>query len=214
MRDARTNLDVPYQSVRLTRLRRLSGKAAAAWLVVCLLTAVLIPMALRLPRWLEFEIVLGVWWVVWFGVLTTFLYQGLRVADDHALPQPRSWFSGWFAPDRGKTGKRSASTGSWWGDFLSGWFIGDELIFLLIAAVVLVGGIWLAFEVAIPVLLFLLYFIARGMLAGVANDRHRCRGNLGRSVAWGFLWATAYTLPLAAAVWFVHFVHERTQVGG
>ena len=50
------------------RLRRVSGKVAAAWLVICLfVTAVLIPMALRTPRlWIEFEIVLLVWWISWF----------------------------------------------------------------------------------------------------------------------------------------------------
>jgi hypothetical protein len=186
------------------RLRRVSGRLAAAWLVVCLLlTAVLIPMALHLPRWVEFEIVLAVWWVVWFAVLTAFLYRGLRVSDDHALGEPRNWFSGWFSSPKEPTG-----SGSWWDGFFWGWFIGDEVIFLAIAAVVLLGGIWLLFEIAIPVLIFLLYFVARGMLAGVANDRRHCRGRLGRSVVWGFVWATAYTAPLAAAVWFIHYVHQ------
>jgi hypothetical protein len=46
------------------------------------------------------------------------------------------------------------------------------------------------------------------MLAGVVNDRRHCRGRLGRSVAWGFIWATAYMAPLAAAVWFIHHVHQ------
>jgi hypothetical protein len=171
-------------------------------------------MALRLPHWVEFEIVLAVWWAVWFGVLTKFLYSGLRVADDHVLQQPRNWFSGWLSSNKDKSQKQSESSGSWWDGFFWGWFLGDELVLLLIVAVVLLGGIWLVFEVAIPVLLFLLYFVARGMLAGVVNDRHRCRGHLGRSVVWGFIWATVYTGPLAAAVWFVHFVHQRAQVGG
>jgi hypothetical protein len=56
-----------------------------------------------------------------------------------------------------------------------------------------------------------LYFAARGMLAGVVNDRHHCRGDLGRSVLWGFAWATMYTVPLVGAVWFIHFVHQRGQ---
>jgi hypothetical protein len=79
--------------------------------------------------------------------------------------------------------------------------------------VILVGGIWLLFEIAIPVLLFLLYFAARGMLARVVNDRHHCRGKFGRSVVWGLAWATAYTVPLVGAVWFIHFVHNRAQTG-
>jgi hypothetical protein len=206
MGNPQTSSDKPSPPGQPTRLRRLSGKAAAAWLVVCLgLTAVLIPMALRLPLWIDFEIVLGVWWVVWFAVLSVFLHRGLRVADDHALGQPRNWFSGWFSRDH-----QSESSGGWWDGFFWGWLIGEEVVFLIIAVVVLLGGIWLLFEVAIPVLLFLLYFVARGMLARVVNDRHHCRGNLGRSIAWGLTWATVYTLPLAGAVWFIHFVYQRT----
>ncbi|HEV3260589.1 MAG TPA: hypothetical protein VG013_27285 [Gemmataceae bacterium] len=214
MSGTQTSSDVSAQPLPRARLRRLSGKVAAAWLVICLLlTAVLIPMALRLPPWIESEIVLGVWWVVWFVVLTTFLYSGLRVTDDHALQQPRNWFSSWFSSNQRKSEKQTEPRGSWWDGFFWGWFLGDELVYLIIAAVVLVGGIWLLFEVAIPVILFLLYFVARGMLAGVANDRHHCRGNLGRAVVWGFVWATVYTGPLAGAVWFVHFVHQRAQAG-
>jgi hypothetical protein len=202
MNDARAVAEVSPQPAGRARLRRVSGRLAAAWLVVCLLlTAVLIPMALHLPRWVEFEIVLAVWWAVWFAALTAFLYRGLRVTDDHTLGQPNNWFSGWFS-------SRKEPSGGWWDGFFWGWFIGDEVIFLAIAAVVLLGGIWLLFEIAIPVLIFLLYFVARGMLAGVANDRHHCRGRLGRSVVWGFVWATAYTAPLAAAVWLIHFVHQ------
>src|SRR5579871_6372683 len=76
------------------RKQRVSGQVAALWLVICLLlTAVLIPMALKLPHWIEFEIVLGIWWIVWFSVLSWFLYQGFQVTDDHTFHQPRNWFS-------------------------------------------------------------------------------------------------------------------------
>jgi hypothetical protein len=178
-------------------------------LVICLLLAViLIPMALRLPRWVEFEIVLGVWWFVWFAVLTCFLYRGLRVGDDYAFHRPRNWSSS----NQNQSQKDSTSTDSSGVGFFSGW-LPDELVVLFIVAGVLVGGIWLLFEVAIPVVLFLLYFVSRGMLARVVNDRHHCRGNLGRSVLWGFAWATVYTVPLAGAVWFIHFVHQRGQTG-
>jgi hypothetical protein len=60
------------------------------------------------------------------------------------------------------------------------------------------------------VVLFLLYFLVRGMLARVVNDYHHCRGHLARAFAWAFVWATSYTVPLAAAVWFVHYVHGRS----
>jgi hypothetical protein len=188
------------------RLPRLSGKASAAWLVVCFaLTAVLIPMALRLPVWIAFEIVVAAWWAIWLVVLSGLLYRGQRISDDHQLGEPRNWFAG----DSNRPA-RSDSDRSWWDGFFWGSFWGDgEGLLIILGLIVLVGLIWFLFEVAIPVLLFLLYFITRGMLAHVVNDRHHCRGRLGRALAWGFLWATAYTVPLAAGVWLVHYVHRN-----
>ena len=80
---------------------------------------------------------------------------------------------------------------------------------MLVGIVALFAGTWLLIEVAIPVVFFLLYVITRGMLAGVTNDRHRCRGSLARAAGRGLGWATVYTAPLAGVVWFVHFVHGR-----
>src|SRR5438105_2956122 len=79
---------------KYVRLPRLSGKASAAWLVLFfVLTGVLIPMSLALPQWIEFEIVLVSWWLLWFGVLARFLFTGQRVTDDHQMREPRKWFA-------------------------------------------------------------------------------------------------------------------------
>jgi hypothetical protein len=196
-------------AARHVRLPRLSGKASAAWLVICfILTAVLIPMALSLPQWIEFEIVLAAWWLIWFAVLTRLLFTGQRVTDDYQMHNPRRWFG---SSSGKKPEKKTSSGGSWW------WWdwgpIDGEgfliVIGIIIALIVLFGVIWFLFEVGIPVILFLLYFVSRGMLARVINDRHHCRQRLRRSLAWGLLWATVYTAPLAAAVWAVHAVHEQ-----
>jgi hypothetical protein len=56
-------------------------------------------------------------------------------------------------------------------------------------------------------LAFVMYFLIRGMLAQVANSRPRCRQRLGRSLAFGILWATVYTAPLAGLTWLVHRLH-------
>jgi hypothetical protein len=189
----------------------LSGKISAAWLIVCFaLTAVLIPMLLRLPRWVEYEIVLGVWWAVWVGLLTWLLYTGHRVTDDHRLAGPRSWMPEWS-----KGAAEAAEPGcSWW------WWAPVEAegcayaAMILVAAVVLFFAAWLLIEIAIPLVLFLLYFVTRGMLASVTNDRHRCEGRPAKSFGWAVLWATAYTVPLALAVWLVHHLHERSKLGG
>ena len=66
------------------RLPRLSGKVSAAWLVLCFaLTALLIPMALRLPRWLIFPIAYGAEAVARFTGREPFVTTtGLRLAKD------------------------------------------------------------------------------------------------------------------------------------
>jgi hypothetical protein len=192
------------------RLPRLSGKASAAWLVVCfVLTAFLIPMALQLPRWVEFEIVLAVWWILWLAVLTRLLYTGQRVSDDHQMHEPRNW----FASNKAKEEAKKDPDRAWWDGFYWGWFWGDyEAIVIVLGLFLLVCVIWILFEIAIPLLLFLLYFVTRGMLAQVVNDRHHCRGRIGRSLGWGLVWATVYTAPLVAAVWFIHYVHQQSQM--
>ena len=72
---------------------------------------------------------------------------------------------------------------------------------------VLLAAVWVMLEVAIPLVVFLLYFVTRGMLATVINDRHHCRGRSGRALAFAALWATLYTAPLAGVVALVHVAH-------
>ena len=219
MADPQVSADISVQRPSLAkrvRLPRLSGKASAAWLVVCFgLTAVLIPMVLRLPRWVEFEIALALWWAIWLVVLTRLLYTGQRVAEDHQMREPRSW----FPSDRPKQKEQKKDAdGGWWDGFSWGLVVGDgeAMVYgclIVIGLIILAGLVWFLIEVAIPLVLFLLYFVTRGMLARVVNDRHRCRGQLGRALAWGFVWATLYTAPVAAAVWFVHYVYQQSQIG-
>jgi hypothetical protein len=196
---------------RRVRLPRVSGKVSAAWLVVCFaLTAALIPMVLRQETWIKYEIVLAVWWSVWVGVLTWLLYTGHRVTDDHRMSEPRNWLPAWSSSK-----SESSDPGwPWW------WWAPIEAegcayaLMILVAAVVLFFAAWLIIEIAIPLVLFLLYFVTRGMLASVTNDRHRCEGRPAKAFGWAVLWATAYTVPLALAVWVVHLLHERSKVGG
>jgi hypothetical protein len=192
-------------AARRLPLPRLSGKAIAVSLVVCFgLTAVLIPMVFRLPRWINFEIVLALWWSVWLFVLTWLLFTGRLVTDDHQLGKPRRWFQVDFPAILPSLDLFDILT-SPFSYKLSDEMIGCALGVLLIA---IVAVIWILIELAIPLILFLLYFVTRGMLAQVVNDRHYCKGRLGRALSRGVLWATAYTAPLAAAVWYVHYVHR------
>jgi hypothetical protein len=222
MNDPPTTPELPAQRPSLAkrvRLPRLSGKASAAWLVICfLLTGVLVPMTFQMPIWIAFEIVLGIWWALWLGVLARLLYTGQRVTDDHQLPAPRSWFTSakpTTAEAKKAPPKKADPNRSWWDGFFWGSvsFDGEAIavvIGLIVLLILLLGLIWFLFEIAIPVVLFLLYFVTRGMLAAVVNDRHHCRGRAGQALLWGLIWATMYTAPLAGAVWFIHAVHQSS----
>src|SRR5688572_2094195 len=75
------------------RLPQVSGKWTVFWLLICLLiTGLLIPPVLKKPLWVELEIVVGVWWLLWGIVLTKLLYMGEQIADDHQHHEPRDWF--------------------------------------------------------------------------------------------------------------------------
>src|ERR1017187_6583564 len=155
------------------RRLRLSGKATAIILgLAFLITAILIPTVLKLPTWIYFEIVLGVWWVIWLAVLTTLLYQGKRVADDHQLPPPRSWLNWWRKPEpaEGEKARSQQKNQSSFGS--GGWYIGDIggdaegcawVLGAIVAVIVLFFALWFLIEVAIPLLLFILYLVTRGM---------------------------------------------------
>jgi hypothetical protein len=191
--------DVPPGAPEPGRPRppRVSGKFAAAWLAVgFVLSAALVPMALHLPLWIDAEIVLAIWWAVWFAVLARFLYTGSRITDDHRWSSPRRWVT-----TEGMSS--TAVDGCFWLP------IADEGCLIILGLIALVFAAWFLIEVAVPALMLLVYAIVRGMLAHVANDRHHCRGNLARSIGWAFLWATLYTAPYAGAVWLVHFIHGR-----
>src|SRR5262249_23060679 len=139
-------------------------------------------------------------------------YTGQRVTDDHAMQPPRSWFGA--RQDRPPGRRRTDGGGGTWYDWLGGgWDAPLDAegcaiaLLIVVGLILLVGGLWLIIEIAIPLVWFLLYLMVRGMLAMVINDRHRCRGRLGRSVGWALVWASAYTAPLALAVWFIHHLH-------
>ncbi len=213
------NIDQPPPSVPERRRLRLSGKAAAFGLVLAfLLTGILIPTVVKLPIWIDFQIVLVVWWGIWLAVLTVMLHHGMRVADDHQLSQPRNWLNwGGKQSPESTPAKRKTAAGGWGGwylDFGGGdaegclWVLGA-----IVVAIALFFALWLLIEVAIPLVLFVLYLVARGMLSHVVNDRHHCKGRLGRSLAWALVWATLYTAPLAGVVWFVHFLLARQLQG-
>lgn len=178
------------------RLPEVSGKWTVIWLLVCfILTGILIPVVLKLPHWIEYEIVVGVWWIVWTMILTKLLYKGEQITDDHQHKQPRDWLG---------LQKADASDASGCGYGAD--FEGCAVLIGLVVALILV---WFLIEVAIPIVFLLLYFLVRGMLANVVNEKAYCRGNFTLSAARGFFWATVYTAPLALSIWVIHYIQKK-----
>ncbi len=161
-----------------------------------MVSALAIPMTLRLPRWLAAEVVMGAWWLIWVGILSHLLYTRTVVADDVQSHQPRGPVG---------YGVYSGSSPTWLEPGC--WFAGDlGCVGALVVALLLPALVWVVIEVAIPFLALAIFGTIRGMLACVVNDRHHCHRHLGRALGWASLWATAYTVPPAALIWWVHWL--------
>jgi hypothetical protein len=196
---------------RGVRLPLVSGKVSALVLGGCLLLAALmgLPLARRFPPWVDFEIVLAAWWLIWATALGTLLYRGFSISDDHRIGETRNWFAGLF----GARPLHERPDDVWWWPRwpiygLTGSTGCLECIVLVVGMVVAALAAWLLVELLIPVWAFVMYFLIRGMLASAVNGAEHCRGHLARATACALLWATAYTAPLAILVWGAHQLHR------
>jgi hypothetical protein len=202
---------------------RVSGKVTALVVVVSLFAAaVLVPASVRLPRWIEAEMVLGLWWVVLAVTLVVLLYRGFRLKDDLV------YFVPWDRPappgkDDGSKSPRSAGQkdlslgskpGGCVGDGCSGIggdgcsSIDGEGAIVVVVVVVALGtalcAAWVMVEIAMPLLFFLMYSVLMRAIRRAASDRRGCEGNLVKSLGSAVLWATIYILPIAALAWALH----------
>jgi hypothetical protein len=148
----------PRTQPRPTRRFRVSGREAALRVVVAFgVTVLVLPIALHLPTWIEYEIVLAAWWAVWLGLLTRLLFAGSRLTDDYELSPPRSWIpSSWIAAFNRK---KKATTPSDGPEIDLGPLNGQAILVVLgvvVAGALIAMALWLVVEVAFPVLLFML----------------------------------------------------------
>ncbi len=190
----------PYRAAlrRASRLvaSPLSGLWTSVLLMACMGAAALaVPWLLHLPRWIEAEAVIAIWWSMWCIILTLLLYRGWRLSDDHVLAKPRL---PWGA-------SRPIQPGDVTGDPIGCLEALDlEVLLLGLTLIVILGVAWLVVELAVPGLFFCAYLLVRSSLAHVANDRHACEGRWGRALRWGALWSSVVALPLAACVLLAH----------
>jgi hypothetical protein len=194
---------------------RLSATATTAVVAMSLVaTALLVPVALHLPRWIEAEVVLGTWWVMGAVALSVLLFRGTRLADDYVYRPP------WHRPAEKRSTAASSSTGSGsstdWLDptgCLDAEGCAGALVGILLAAAAFAAA-WLVVELAAPVVFLLFYTLLIRVVAHATRDNRGCRGNLGRSLTWGALWASAYAAPVVAFLWLLHAVIRARGVGG
>jgi hypothetical protein len=212
--------------VLLAAAPRISGQATALVVGASLLaSAVLLPASLELPRWIEAELVLALWWVILLGVLSVLLYRGFRIRDDFIYFTPWDRPSSPPADGSAKTdssakadSKPKASSGSSSGagslnlaDGCSSGLDGEGCLAVIVVGAVLAaafGAAWVAVELAMPVVFLVVYWAFMRAIGRVANDRHGCEGSLGSSLGWGALWATIYVMPIAAVTAAAHALHR------
>jgi hypothetical protein len=213
----------PYRAMTrrrfIPRTPPLSGRLTALALMLCFaFTALAAPFAMHLPKWVEAEIVLSAWWIVWAISLGVILYRGTRVSDDHRFAPSVSLsdFGGGRGARRSSSRTSSSSSSAGWFDGLSG--IGDlgdagEGCLYVIGAILLAGAAllvaWLLVELIIPTVFTLAYLLLIRALQVVTNDRHGCKGIPSRAAGYGALWATIYIVPLAVVVLIVHAIARK-----
>jgi hypothetical protein len=203
----------PFRS-RLRAASRLvaspvSGLWTASLLLACMIVvAVALPGLLSLPRWLETEAVVVAWWAIWTAVLSTLLYRGWRLSDDHILAPPRP---PWGRSENNQPAIRGVHALD--GCNLVGCIDVDGCGAVALAALVfglILAAVWLVIELAVPALFFFAYILVRTSLARVANDPHNCEGHLRRALLWAAIWASVYALPLALAIVSIHWFLRST----
>ena len=193
------------RQVLMAAAPRVSARATALVMLAAFAgSAVMLPASMRLPRWIETELVLSLWWIIVVAALTTLLYRGFRLRDDYV------YFTPWSRPPAVKGDDPAPAKGGCggWADGLGGCGAdGEGLLAMLALAIVLglaLGAAWVLVELALPLVFFLMYWLFMRAIGRVANDRHGCEGSLARSLGWGLGWATVYVAPIAAVTWALH----------
>jgi len=163
-------------------------------LAACLITAVLLPIELDLPHWVEAEAVLAAWWVVWVLILADVLFRGRRLGQ---LRQRLSTDDGEGDVIDDALSFASAD----WASAAEGGVVG--LIAGLLLALLLTFALGPLIAI-IPALIGGVYFLIVRLIAQAVRARRRTRRHPLRSLAVAVQWATIYTAPLAVAVWAFH----------
>ncbi len=183
---------------------QLSGNLIGIVVGACFLASGLaLPIAAHLPHWIEFELVLGIWWVVWWIILCFVLFHRVDVKDDAHVPQAdrlRTW--PFLAFGEGLVEAAGCA-------FSEGCLV---VLGIALAFGLVVAGVLFFVELLLPGLAFLLCLAVRGMLIQASRRHAQCEGNSALSALWAMIWATAYTAPIGLIIWGIQaFLTHRPR---
>lgn len=189
---------LPPSPIALLPVSKASAKRITLGVLAALaFTAAAVPFALHLPRWIEIEVVIGLWWAMWSVVLAVIAYRGTRIDDDHRANGSANAAKAVDLPNEPVKPK--------WSWLLEG--IADPegcLIAIVVLAVVGIAmlGAWLVVELAAPAVFVVAY---RCVVKALAKAHAaNARGDAPRAALTGMGWAAAHTAPLAAVVALAH----------
>lgn len=206
-----------YRGVAVARERiavsakQVLSPISATWTVVAILacsvlTATALPLLFAMPRWIEIEIVLGTWWIVWAVVLGVLAHRGQPLDRDYALgsePKPAN-------PERARAAAllEEPKKSRWsWLDVLGCASDGEGLVLFVVGAAIIglaIVASTIVVDFAAPLLFLVAFTGVQIALRRSLAAKHR--GQKLRSAAHGVAWATCYVAPLAAVVGLVHVV--------
>jgi hypothetical protein len=196
-----------------------SGRSSAIFLLVLFVAvAVVLPLALHRSAWVEAEIVVAAWFVIWTVVLTWLGYSGRTVDEDWGgFRRPRRLFGRGGGSGPGSSLPVDAlpyvdlsgvdlpdfdGGGDGGGLGCLGVILASAVVIAAVATIVVL--LYFTIGYVIPLVALALYTIVRAMLNHVAARGHMTQGNLALSSARGAIWAAVYTAPLAIAIWLLH----------
>lgn len=192
-------------------VKQVLSPISATWTVVAILacsvlTATSLPLLCAMPRWIEIEIVLGTWWMVWAVVLGVLAHRGQPLDRDFALgsePKPANLARARVAAPVAEPKKSRWS----WLDVLGCASDGEGLVLFVVGAAIIglaIVASTIVVDFAAPLLFLVAFTGVQIALRRSLAAKHR--GQKLRSAAHGVAWATCYVAPLAAVVGLVHVV--------
>lgn len=188
--------------------RRVLSPISATWTVVAILacsvlTAAALPPLFAMPRWIEIEVVLGTWWVLWAVVLGVLAHRGRPLDRDFTLGSSKPSTRAHVAAPAAEPSKSRWS----WLDVLGCASDGEGLVLFVVGAVIIglaIVASTIVVDFAAPLLFLVAFTGVQIALRRSLAAKHR--GQKLRSAAHGVAWATCYVAPLAAVVGLVHAV--------